>query len=468
VTDAIISPISPGKKPGNQLAPGSHSILRDRFEQALKIEHRRLGKKIKGPRSPMFEFVRAIKNCEGLWDLDEQEAGDIINQFMENRHPDSLDPWKAEFPQHEYPLDAFLDNWTEVEFPSGKLERAAVAAESKNIQPPGRSTKEYCRFLSLSSALQELSGDSAFFLSIRKTAEALHVSKSAVAVYIRLAIKAGFLHRTKAAVFDPSNKQESRAAEYRFVDITETPTDSHALTSGHKVHKGTQGPQGLQGSQGTQELAILSNRTDTEQTVQPQKEGREEEEQEMEKESCTEHHQLTDENALTEEDSSTTKRLFGIWQSLATPRGSSKELLTFETKSRLCAFEKAIGPIDAPFVLQCAVSHWDEFRDMAAHRGDITPTPSTRSLVEHWRAANLLYMDHLPGLSAGSSPGQEKTRGDIIAAVERLPWDNFAPLREAVKQGTMQALAEQVSHLPKKLQWDGIWFRLANEDGTAD
>jgi hypothetical protein len=464
VTDAIVSPISPGKKPGNQLGSENHSILRDRFEQALKIEHRRFGKKIKGPRSPMFEFVRAIKNCEGLWGLDEQEAGDIINQFMENRHPDSLEPWKAEFPQHEYPLDAFLDNWTQVKFPSGKLERAAVAAESKNIQPPGRSSKEYCRFLSLSAALQELSGDSAFFLSIRKTGEALHVSKSAVAVYIRLAIKSGFLHRTKAAVFDPSKQQEARAAEYRFVDITETSTDSHALTSGHKVHKGSQGLQGFQDSQGTQELAILSNRKETEQTVQPEKEGREEQ-QETKKESSAEHHQLTDENALSERDSSTTKRLFGIWQSLVTPRGSSKVPLKFETKSRLCAFEKAIGPVDAPFVLRCVVSHWDDFRQMAAHRGDITPTPSTTSLVENWLLAYWLYVDYLPRLSAGGSPGQKKTREYIIAAVERWAWPgkDFASLREAVEQGTMQALAEQVSHLPKRLQWDSFLFQLAEE-----
>src|ERR1022692_71091 len=124
MTEAIVSAISPGSKPAPTLGCDNHSILRDSFEKALKIEHRRFGNKIKGPRSPMFEFVRAIKNCEGLWDLDEQEASDVINELMERRHPDSPDAWRTEFPQHEYPLDAFLDNWTQVKFPSGKLERA--------------------------------------------------------------------------------------------------------------------------------------------------------------------------------------------------------------------------------------------------------------------------------------------------------------------------------------------------------
>jgi len=285
-------------------------------------------------------------------------------------------------------------------------------------------------------------------------------------VYIRLAIKAGFLYRTTAAVFDPSNKQQSRAAEYRFVNITETSSHSLTPTPGHKEYTGTQdiqGCQGIQGNQGTEELAILTNRNGLESQIRAD-EGEGRQEQEVNEELSTRDHKTKYDDVLGEADNSTTDRLFELWQSLITPRNSLAEPLTFATKSRLVAFEKVIGSVDAPFVLQCAVSNWDEFRDMAFHRGDITPTPSTTSLVEYCWTAYRVYVNALPRLSAGSSDTQKKTRADIIAVVERWPWENFEILRVAVEHSTVHALAEQVSHLPKRLQWDGGCFQDAEED----
>lgn len=403
MTDAIVSAISPGKKPGNQLGSGNHSILRVRFEQALKIEHRHFGTKIEGPRSPMFEFVRAIKNCDGLWDLDEQEAGELINELMKARHSDSPDAWKSEFPEHEYPLEAFLDNWTQVTFPSGKLERAAILAKSRHIQPPGLASTQYCEFLSLAGALQELSGDASIFLSVRKVGGVLGVSKSAVATYIRLSVKAGFLQRLKEAIFNPENQKACRAAEYRFVNITKPLTNAEFAESGHKELKGSQGTQGVQGKQGTQELAILTNRNHDELLVQSSREETGKEKKEPLKEVLENPPEAQLESVSSEKKALTTQWQDSIhatalpgavsqWKAYLASNGVKREP-TGKEFGILKKFSKDLAE-NAANIMKFVLSHWHEF---AGCNGP--DDPNVGWLITHEIDAVKAYDKHLKGIA---------------------------------------------------------------------
>jgi hypothetical protein len=415
VTNAIISPILPGEKLETPPDPESHSILRERFEQALKIEHRHFGEKIKESRSPMFEFVRAIKNCEGLRYLDEQEAGQIINGLMEARHPDSSDAWKSEFPEHECPLEAFLNNWTEVRFPSGQLKKAAILAKTKCIQPPGLATKGYCDLLALAATLQELSGDTTIFLATRQVGEALGVSKSTVATYICLAMKAGFLQRTQEGVFNLGKKVESRAAEYRFVDITRPLTNVQSVEPGHKELKGS---QGIQGNQGLQELAILTNRNYEKLLVKPGKEETAKEEKESLKEVCEDTPQVQPDGLPSMKRVSKTQWQAPIhapapsgevsqWKAYLASNGVQREPTGKELGS-LKKFSNDFGD-RAASILKFVLSHWHEF---AGHGGP--SCPHIGWLITHEVEAVQAYEKHLAAIA--DKQAWEAKRAAMVAA----------------------------------------------------
>jgi hypothetical protein len=56
----------------------------------------------------------------------------------------------------------------------------------------------------------------------------------------------------------------------------------------------------------------------------------------------------------------------------------------------------------------------------------------------------------------------------IITVLEKFSFESLESLRTAMVQGNVQALAEQVCHLPSELTWNEIFLRCCDREGVSE
>src|SRR4051794_16924817 len=76
-------------------------------------------------RSPLFEFVRAIKAHPTIGEKDGFTAAEILSPHLACFCPSGKgDPWPGAFPHSEDPLAEFVETWDKIKWPRAALAQA--------------------------------------------------------------------------------------------------------------------------------------------------------------------------------------------------------------------------------------------------------------------------------------------------------------------------------------------------------
>ena len=144
-------------------------------------------------RTPLFEFVRAVKAHAELGEMEAFAAADTIEPYFANWLGDrDFEVWSSVFPWSDDPRSEFIDTWQKIKWPHAYVERAVEAVKICPLFPKQAFSKTYAEFVSIAGHLQR-SVAGPILLPCRKIAGVLGCKPTSVSRYRNLAIMAGLL-----------------------------------------------------------------------------------------------------------------------------------------------------------------------------------------------------------------------------------------------------------------------------------
>lgn len=167
--------------------------------------------------SPTWELVSRLRRHPATWDLDADEAADLVESIRP-------EVW-SELPAHDSmgnpcdPAEDFPRAWDRCRGGSA-LERAMLAVDGAPIPSEEfgggwvshRRRAGFRRFLAVARELTRIAEGGPIVLAVEGIAAALGVDRHAVGEYRRRAVELGYLVETAAA-----DRRNRRAAEYRWL-----------------------------------------------------------------------------------------------------------------------------------------------------------------------------------------------------------------------------------------------------------
>ena len=209
--------------------PDDRSVRSMDLGEAIKYSRRYLEDKKSeessntGFRTRMWDFVRLLRGCPELADLNPRDAFTSICSAAQVFCPKNEDPWKDGLKFSDEDEIEFLTTWSKVKYAAGvdHLEEAVSKADSQPLIPEtnrSRRNHDYEKFISIAAHLQTLVGpETNILLPLEKLAKHFGeegVTPSWISRLRQLAVLDGYLEEKEH--YQWSSSGGGKATEFRF------------------------------------------------------------------------------------------------------------------------------------------------------------------------------------------------------------------------------------------------------------